>query len=324
LSEEIESVEDLDLRVKDIMTKNPLTVGPDSSVHSAASGMKKCGCGCCLDESRGKIVGIVTERYIVRRVAAKGAAPARVKVKSIMTTKLMAVKPDATVEEAVRIMGENGIRQLPVVGDEGLVGIISVADVARLSFCLTDRHGLVARDGGRGESSRSYIIVPSLVAVPPSVHGFSEGADFGAFASSATGTSLIAVLGGYSPAISSVLHKMLEASMIGASYLHYSSSSNQARGWTDRLRDISILGAVLTIPSLLGMSTGYYLQFVTTSVFALATGTSVYIALRLAQPLTTSGPRNSYSESLKITLLIISGFLSIYFAVSFHSNSLGD
>lgn len=131
LSEDTESVEGLDLRVKDIMTKNPLTVSPDSTVHTAASGMERCGCGCCLVESHGKIVGIITERDIVRRVAAKGAAPTSVRVKSIMTTKLMAIKPDATVEEAVRIMGENGIRRLPVVGDEGLVGIISVADVAR-------------------------------------------------------------------------------------------------------------------------------------------------------------------------------------------------
>ncbi len=201
--------------------------------------------------------------------------------------------------------------------------VLIVLFVAGLSLCLTDRYGFVAGEGGREVSSRSYIIVPSIVALALSVHGFSEGAAFGALASSNAGTSLIAVLGGYGPAISYVLHKILEASMIGASYLYSSSFRNQVPGWTDRLRDVSILGAVFTIPSLLGVSTGYYLPLNGTYPFALASGTSVYVALRLAQPLVTSAGRNSYSESFRITLLIMTGFLSVYFAALFHSTSLG-
>jgi len=204
--------------------------------------------------------------------------------------------------------------------------VLIVLFVAGLSLCLTDRHGFVAGEGeGREVSSLSIIIIPSIVALALSVHGLSEGAAFGALASSTAGTSLIAVLGGYGPAISYVLHKMLEASMIGASYLYSFSSSfrNQVPGWTDRLRDLSILGAVFTIPSLLGISTGYYLPLNGTYPFALASGTSVYVALRLAQPLVTSAGRNSYSESFKVTLLIMSGFLSIYFAALFHSTSTG-
>src|SRR2546427_4296986 len=202
--------------------------------------------------------------------------------------------------------------------------VLIVLFVAGLSLCLTDRYGFVAAEGGREVSSRSYLIVPSIVALALSVHGFSEGADFGALASSTTGTSLIAVLGGYGPAISYALHKMLEASMIGASYLYSSFSfRNQVPGWADRLRDILTLGAVFTIPSLLGVSIGYYLPLNSTYPFALASGTSVYVALRLAQPLVTSGGRNSFSESIRLTLLIMSGFLSIYFAALFHSTSLG-
>ena len=203
--------------------------------------------------------------------------------------------------------------------------LLIVLFVAGLSLCLTVRYGFVAGEGRREVSSRSYLIVPSIVALALSVHGFSEGADFGALASSTAGTSLTAVLGGYGPAISYVLHKMLEASMIGASYLYSSASSfrNQITGWSDRLRDTSILGAVFTIPSLLGMSTGYYLPLNSTYPFALASGTSVYVALRLTQPLVTSAGRNSYSESFRLTLLILSGFLSIYFAALFHSTSLG-
>ncbi len=114
--------------------------------------------------------------------------------------------------------------------------LLIVLFVAGLSLCLTDRYGFVAGEGGREVSSRSYTIIPLIVALALSVHGLSEGADFGALASSTAGTSLIAVLGGYGPATSYALHKMLEASMIGASYLYSSSSSfrNHVPGWTDR------------------------------------------------------------------------------------------
>ncbi len=193
--------------------------------------------------------------------------------------------------------------------------------IAGLSFCLADRYGPASGEE-RGEGTR-FILIPILVAAALSVHGFSEGAAFGVLASSTSATSLSAALGGYGPAISYVLHKVLEASMVGASYLYY--LSNHGRNLKDSFRDISTLGAVFTIPSIIGMGIGYYFQFDATYVFAIATGTSIYVALKLSPPLLlTSGSRNSRSDSLKITLLLLLGFMSIYFAALFHSTSLGD
>jgi len=131
MSGEVDGLEKLDLRVKQVMTRNPLTVDAESTVDVAASGMESCGCGCCLVESRGKIVGIITERDIVRRVSARMSSPKRVKVKSIMTSKLIAIHPDATVEQALQTMAENKIRRLPVVDRKGLVGVVSIVDIAK-------------------------------------------------------------------------------------------------------------------------------------------------------------------------------------------------
>ena len=131
MSNEIEALEKLDLRVKQVMTQNPLTVDVESTVDAAANGMEKCGCGCCLVESRGKIVGIITERDIVRRVSATASSLKRVKVKSIMTSKLIVIHPNATVEQALQTMAENKIRRLPVVDRKGLVGVVSIVDIAK-------------------------------------------------------------------------------------------------------------------------------------------------------------------------------------------------
>ncbi len=131
MSNEIEGSEKLDLRVNQVMTQNPLMVDAESTLDAAASGMESCGCGCCLVESRGKIVGIITERDIVRRVAAKAASLKRIKVRNIMTSKLVVIHPEATVEQALRTMAENKIRRLPVVDKKGLVGIVSIVDIAK-------------------------------------------------------------------------------------------------------------------------------------------------------------------------------------------------
>lgn len=110
---------------------NPLTLDSKASVEDAAKGMERCGCGCCLVEEKGKIIGIVTERDIVRRVAAKELPLAKTHVKDIMSSPLIAIDPDSSIEEAASVMAKQGVRRLPVVGGNGLVGIITVSDVAR-------------------------------------------------------------------------------------------------------------------------------------------------------------------------------------------------
>jgi CBS domain-containing protein len=131
MSDEGQSLETFDLRVKDVMTPSPLSLDANAKIEEAARGMERCDCGCCLVESNGKVVGIVTERDIVRRVAAKGSSLKATKVSAIMSSPIVVVNPETTVEEALKAMASNKIKRLAVVDEKGLVGIVSVSDIAK-------------------------------------------------------------------------------------------------------------------------------------------------------------------------------------------------
>ena len=129
---EEEILRKLDLKVKEIMLPNPLTIPGDATVMQAAKAMEKQDSSCVFVESKGKIVGIVTERDVTRRVVGKGASPRTTKVKSVMTTPVIATPPDASIEEALKVMTANKVRRLPVVDEKaGMVGLVRVADIAK-------------------------------------------------------------------------------------------------------------------------------------------------------------------------------------------------
>jgi CBS domain-containing protein len=121
----------VNLRVKDVMAKEPVMVESERTVKETAQAMDRSGHGCLLVTSRGKIVGIITERDLVRRALAKGGAMIRTKVKNIMSSPLIVVDPDVSVEEAARVMAKNKVRRLPVVGSGGLAGLITITDIAK-------------------------------------------------------------------------------------------------------------------------------------------------------------------------------------------------
>ncbi len=131
ISEE-EIMKQLDLRVKDIMQAAPLTMPADATVLQAAKAMEDQDSSVAFAQSEGKVVGIVTERDIARRVVAKGADPDKTVVSAIMTTPIIVISPGAKIEEALKVMTTNKVRRLPVVDENaGLTGMVAVADIAR-------------------------------------------------------------------------------------------------------------------------------------------------------------------------------------------------
>ena len=129
---EEETLRKLDLKVREIMRPNPLTIQADATVMQAAKAMEKHDSSCVFVKSKGKIVGIVTERDITRRVVAKGASPKKTKTKSVMTSRIVVTSPDASIEEALNVMTTNKVRRLPVVDEKGdMVGLVGAADVAK-------------------------------------------------------------------------------------------------------------------------------------------------------------------------------------------------
>jgi CBS domain-containing protein len=116
--------------VKDIMTKEVITIDNSKSVFEAAELMSSKGLGCLIVVIKGFPVGIITERDIVRRIVAKRSSP-DVKVVEVMTKKLITVGPDTSLKEAARVMSTNKIRRLPVLKYNKLVGIVVASDFVR-------------------------------------------------------------------------------------------------------------------------------------------------------------------------------------------------
>ena len=117
-------------KVKDLMTKDVLTIDKDRTVFEAAELMtqKEVGDIIVLD---GEIPrGIVTERDFVRRIIAKRKI-LETKISDIMTKPLITIGPEASISVAARRMVNNKIRRLPVMKHHKLIGIIVVSDFAK-------------------------------------------------------------------------------------------------------------------------------------------------------------------------------------------------
>ncbi len=106
-------------------------VPPDTSVFDALELMAEKNVGALLVIDADKLIGIFSERDYARKVILKGKASKNTPVKEIMSTKVLYVGPDQSIEECMALMTDKRIRHLPVlVGDE-LLGIISIGDVVK-------------------------------------------------------------------------------------------------------------------------------------------------------------------------------------------------
>lgn len=117
--------------VKDIMTTNIVTVKPQSTVWEAVVKMDKLGIGALpVVDEYGKLVGIFTERDLLRRVVARKKDPETTLIRDVMTPSPLTVSPDEPIEVAKQLMAKIKARHLPVVDSEGrLIGIVSIKDI---------------------------------------------------------------------------------------------------------------------------------------------------------------------------------------------------
>ncbi|MEM4536057.1 MAG: CBS domain-containing protein [Nitrososphaerota archaeon] len=122
---------EVEFTVRRFMSTNPLTVDEDENIVHVSGKMMVRGVGACFVERDGKVVGIITERDIVRRVVASGLDPLKTRAKEIMSRPIIAVEPDTSVEDALKTMAEKKIRRLAVIENNVLVGIVTISDLAR-------------------------------------------------------------------------------------------------------------------------------------------------------------------------------------------------
>ena len=116
------------MNVRDVMTTNPRTVGPNDTIQRAATVMKEVDTGFVPIVENGKVVGVVTDRDIVVRAVAAGSWDKP--VSEIATRNLAFVSSSSSTRDAEKLMSERQVRRIAVVDDGQLVGIVSLGDLA--------------------------------------------------------------------------------------------------------------------------------------------------------------------------------------------------
>ena len=118
------------MEVKDIMTRNVVTIDSTESVEIAARTMTQYNIGALPVVSGGKLCGMLTDRDIVTRCLAANRVPGNTTVKQVMTEQVTSVRPDMHTGVAAHLMGRLLVRRLPVVENGKVCGMVSLGDLA--------------------------------------------------------------------------------------------------------------------------------------------------------------------------------------------------
>jgi CBS domain-containing protein len=123
------------MRISDILRvkgNRVVTVQPETEVTELLTVLSEHRIGAVIVSADGvRVDGIVSERDVVRALAARGAAILTGPVSDIHTAQVRSVPPDATVEDVERLMTEHRFRHVPVVEDGALRGVVSIGDVVK-------------------------------------------------------------------------------------------------------------------------------------------------------------------------------------------------
>ena len=106
-----------------------VTIAPSDSVTTLLNALAEHNIGALVVVDKGKVIGIVSERDVVRRIAERGAAVLDAPVKQIMTTVVASCTTKDSIDSVAETMTERRIRHMPVLDEGKLVGIVSIGDV---------------------------------------------------------------------------------------------------------------------------------------------------------------------------------------------------
>lgn len=142
------------MKLRDVMTSPVIRINPQETVAVAARTLNHYNIGvlpvCGRD---GRLCGVVTDRDLVTRCLASGRAPGSTTVREVMTTRVVAARPDMETSAAASLMGREQIRRLPVVEGGRLCGMVSLGDLAGREETVLDA-GDALMDISAGLSSR--------------------------------------------------------------------------------------------------------------------------------------------------------------------------
>ncbi len=138
-----------------------LTTTPSTLVYDALKLMADKNVGALVVLEAGKVVGVFSERDYARKVILKGKSSRQLPVREIMSSEVVSVKPDHSIEECMEMMTHKRTRHLPVLEGGRLVGLVSIGDVVK---------AVITEQGSTIKHLEDYI------TGPPGVSQISRGA----------------------------------------------------------------------------------------------------------------------------------------------------
>ena len=106
------------------------TISSGATVADAVQKMNDLGIGALVVKDGGHVVGIFTERDVLRRVVGEGRQPGETRVAEVMTNDIVCCRPDTEIDEVGAMMKDRRVRHVPVIdSDHELVGLVSMGDV---------------------------------------------------------------------------------------------------------------------------------------------------------------------------------------------------
>jgi CBS domain-containing protein len=139
------------MKIRDVLTdkgSTVVTIGPDVTVQSAVQVLVEHNIGAVVVLDGSEIAGILSERDILRLTAANPDHISDLPVRDVMTRDVITGTPDEEIGHVMELMTDNRIRHLPVLGDSGLAGILSIGDVV---------NALLSEVKGENRYMREYI-----------------------------------------------------------------------------------------------------------------------------------------------------------------------
>jgi len=119
------------MEVGDVMSRNVAAVFPNDTLVTVAKTMSEKHISCVVVVNNGSLVGVLTERDVLKKAVAEGKDFRRARADALMSSPVVSVAPDLSVLAASRVMEAKHIKRLPVLADRQLVGIVTQTDLVR-------------------------------------------------------------------------------------------------------------------------------------------------------------------------------------------------